>query len=42
MSQITARGRLGTIGVGLLFTLIVATPAAAQVVKAEIGVGGMT
>lgn len=42
MSHITARGWLGALGVGLLFTLLVAAPAAAQVVKAEIGVDGMT
>lgn len=42
MSHLTARGRLGAIAVGLFFALIVATPAAAQVVKAEVGVDGMT
>lgn len=42
MNRITAPGRLGAIGVALLFTLIAATPVAAQVVKAEVGVDGMT
>jgi hypothetical protein len=42
MRQLTARGKLGAIGIGLLFTLVIATPAAAQVVKAEVGVDGMT
>lgn len=42
MTYITARGRLGAIGVALLATLLVATPVSAQVVKAEVGVDGMT
>ncbi len=42
MTYITARGRLGAIGVGLLLTLLVAPTATAQVVKAEVGVDGMT
>ncbi len=42
MTYTTARGRLGAIGVGLLVTLLVATPVTAQAVKAEVGVDGMT
>ena len=42
MSHVSARRRFGAIGVGLLFALLVAAPAAAQVVKAEVGVDGMT
>jgi len=41
MSHATAR-RLGMLGFGLLFSLVLAAPATAQVIKAEVGVDGMT
>jgi len=41
MNHMTAGGRLA-LGVGLLLALIVATPATAQVLRAEVGVDGMT
>ena len=34
--------RLGSIAASLLVTLALATPAAAQVLRAEVGVDGMT
>ncbi len=42
MSHQTESRRLITVGVGLFFAMLVAAPVTAQVIKAEVGVDGMT